>query len=219
MGWIQDSFGRHRDEHGQPLVTAYRRDAVAERQIDELIGIVKGVVADGMVHQGEVEFLLSWLNSNRAAADLWPAKAIYPRISAALADGHIDPEEEREILDLLMATVGGNTAPQSNEASDSTSLPLCKPAPIVEFAGRSFCFTGRFNSGTRDWCHKAIESRGGASAGSITKKLDFLVIGDLGSRDWLHSTHGTKIMKAVEYRDQGFSIAIVSEQHWFERLG
>lgn len=68
MGWLQDAFGRQQDAHGQPLNSAYRREAVAERQIDELIGIVKGVLADGMVHQGEVEFLLSWLNANRAAA-------------------------------------------------------------------------------------------------------------------------------------------------------
>lgn len=219
MGWLQEAFGRQQDAHGQPLNSAYRREAVAERQIDELIGIVKGVLADGMVHQGEVEFLLSWLNANRAAADQWPAKAIYPRLVAALADGKVDSDEEREILDLLLAAVGGNTAPQVGEASDSTSLPLCKPAPSIVFAGQSFCFTGKFNSGTRDWCQKSVESRGGVSAGTVTKKLDFLVIGDLGSRDWLHSTHGTKILKAVEYRDRGAPLAIVSEQHWFEQLG
>lgn len=41
------------------LITAFRNEAVTDRQIDELIGIIKGVLADGMVSQGEVEFLLS----------------------------------------------------------------------------------------------------------------------------------------------------------------
>jgi NAD-dependent DNA ligase len=218
MGWLTDHFRKPgQDDHGQPLAP-YRKQAVAARQIDELIGIVKGVTADGMVHQGEVEYILQWLEANRGAMQEWPAKAIYPRLSAALADGRIDEEEEREILDLLLSTVGGNTAPQAGQPSDSTALPLCNPAPSIVFEGRTFCFTGKFSSGSRSWCQEAVVARGGAPADTITKKLHFLVIGEIGSRDWLHSTHGTKILKAVEYRDNGVPISIVSERHWFDHL-
>jgi hypothetical protein len=43
-----------------------------------------------------------------------------------------------------------------------------------------------------------------------------LVIGEIGSQDWLHSTHGRKIEKAIEYNDTGAKIAIVPEKHWYE---
>jgi hypothetical protein len=48
----------------------------------------------------------------------------------------------------------------------------------------------------------------------ITKKLDFLVVGVVGSRDWQHSTFGNKIQKAAEYRERGASLAIVSEEQF-----
>lgn len=206
------------NEHGQPLIQAFRAQAVADRQIDELIGIIKGVMADGMVHQGEVEFLIRWMESNAASLDAWPAKAIYPRLLAALADNNMDLDEEREIMDILLATVGGNTAPMRGELSDSTSLPLTDPVPIITFSGQLFCFTGKFNSGTRDWCESQVSAKGGSPSGTITKKLHYLVIGEVGSRDWRHSTYGRKIEKAIEYNDSGGRIAILGEQHWFEQL-
>jgi NAD-dependent DNA ligase len=145
------------------------------------------------------------------------SKGHISRLVAALADGKVDSEEEREILDLLLAAVGGKTAPQVGEASEQ-HLASALQLALQSCAGQSFCFTGKFNSGTRDWCQESVESRGGVLAGTVTKKLSYLVIGGLGSRDWLHSTHGTKILKAIEYRDRGTPLAMVSEQHWFEQL-
>lgn len=225
MGWFNDalvgSSREPRDEHGQPVISQYRNQAVQGRQIDELIGLVKGVLADGAVCQQEVEFLLRWLESNRSVIDVWPANVLYRRINCALADGHMDAEEEAEIMALLLDAVGGKQANASLQETInySTSLPLCKPAPAISLAGSAFCFTGKFVSGTRTWCEGQIQSRGGLILPNITKKLNFLVIGNLGSRDWLHSTHGLKIKKAVEYRDSGLPLHIISEQYWHESLG
>lgn len=225
MGWLTENFPRQPgdrrlgpDAHGQPRALGFRSEAVAQRQIDELIGLVKGVLADGAICQGEVEFLHGWLSANRQAADAWPARVLYPRIAAALADGHLDADEEREIMELLLSTVGGNTATLNGESSNSTALPLCAPAPQVVVAGQSFCFTGKFNSGTRSWCETRVVEFGGIPSTGITKKLNYLVVGDIGSRDWLHSTHGLKIKKAVDYRDAGVPLHIISEKHWYENL-
>jgi NAD-dependent DNA ligase len=208
-----------RDQDGQPLVRAFRAEAVTERKVDELIGIVKGVLIDGHVSRDEAEFLLRWMEANRDAATVWPASVLYPRIDAALADGVLDSDEEKELLGLLMSTVGGNTAPEHGESSNSTTLPVTQPAPRIEFEGRSFCFTGKFYSGSRNWCHQQVMERGGQPADSITKKLHYLVIGEIGSRDWLHSTYGTKIQKAASYAAEGAPLTIVSEQHWATHLG
>ncbi|MGI4846289.1 MAG: BRCT domain-containing protein [Janthinobacterium lividum] len=202
----------------ESLIQVYRNTAIADRQIDELIGIVKGVMADGMVTHGEVEFLLRWMEANRQAANLWPAKALYPRLAQVAAKGFMTLHEEGEMLDLLMKKVGGNTAPQTGFASNSTKLPLTDPSAPLSFEGRAFCFTGVFHSGTRDWCHSQVTSRGGRGIGNITKKLDYLVIGDIGNESWAHSTHGRKIEKAIEYNLAGCCIAIVSEEHWYSHL-
>jgi NAD-dependent DNA ligase len=201
-----------------PLINVFRSGAIADRQVDELIGIIKGVMADGMVTQDEVNFLVSWMNANRQAAALWPAKALYPRLAEVVAKGSMSLAEEGELLEMLSKTVGGNTAPQSGLHSDSTSLPLTHPPHPIAFEGQVFCFTGAFNAGTRTWCTGQIEQRGGIAANNITKKLNYLVIGDIGNENWLHSTHGRKIEKAIEYNNDGCVIHIVSEEHWFNHL-
>ncbi len=44
------------------------------------------------------------------------------------------------------------------------------------------------------------------------------VIGAIGSRDWIHSTHGRKIERAVELREQGTGIYILSEEYWADSI-
>lgn len=171
-----------------------------------------------MVSQGELEFLISWMESNRRAANLWPAKVLYPRLLAVMADGKLDLQEESEILELLTKTVGGNTTPQYGNSSGSTRLPFTEPARPIQFADQVFCFTGAFNSGKRTWCEQQVTERGGVTSGSITKKLNYLVIGDIGNENCVHSTHGRKIEKAIEYNAAGGRIVIVGEEHWYSHL-
>lgn len=206
------------DSDGQPANHFLRATAVKARQIDELIGLIKGVLADGAICQQEIEFLLAWLSTNKAAQAEWPATVLYPRITAALSDGHMDTKEEFEIMELLLMSVGGNKATETGNASNSTSLPLCNPKPAFRVPGKTFCFTGKFHSGTRPWCQNQVTDRGGLSSQAVTQKLNFLVIGEIGSRDWLHSTHGTKIKKAVEYRDKGIPLHIINERYWHEQI-
>lgn len=223
MGWFDEAFSGVKleplDAHGQPINQRYRGQAVQGRQIDELIGIVKGVLADGVVCQQEVEYLLRWLEANRGAASEWPASVLYPRLATAMADGHLDVDEEADIMAILLQTVGGPGVPRpADGAANSTSLPLNDPPPAVQVFEHTFCFTGKFASGTRSWCESVVTERGGAALSGITKKLNFLVIGEIGSRDWLHSTHGLKIKKAVDYRDSGVPLHIISEQYWHHEV-
>ena len=71
----------------------------------------------------------------------------------------------------------------------------------------------RARFGQRRACEAAVHQLG-ATTGSITRKTDFLVIGAYATDSWKHSSFGTKIMRAVELRDEGFPISIVSEEHW-----
>ena len=49
-------------------------------------------------------------------------------------------------------------------------------------------------------------------------KTSFLIVGTFGSEEWLHSTHGTKIIRAVELKKEGAPLAIISERAWTETL-
>lgn len=192
------------------------REEAGDRQINELIGLVKGVTADGSVQQSEVEFLLKWLESNKGSLDKWPAKAIYPRLKAALSDGNLDDTEEEEIHALLEATISENR--DTADAGLPIEIPFTTPVPEIQFANRSFCFTGRFQSGSRSWCVSQIIARGGMSTSKIDRKLHYLIVGDIGPGDWFRAKHGRKIVRAIKHIEVGAGIAILREQHWFEQL-
>ena len=42
-------------------------------------------------------------------------------------------------------------------------------------------------------------------------QTDYLVIGILGSEDWIHTSYGRKIEKAIEIKQKGFNVAIIQK--------
>lgn len=205
------------NDNAQPRNRAFSAARLNDRRIDELIGVCKGVLADGIVVQEEAHFLQEWLETNREIADHWPANVLYQRICEALADGALDLNEERELLEVLLEVTGGPSI-RENVASMSSALPLTKPEPEVIFEQRKFCFTGKFVTGPRRECEIIVLEKSGAVSKTPTKDTHYLVIGLIGSSDWIHSTHGRKIEKAVNMREEGHNICIISEELWVKHI-
>lgn len=186
--------------------------------MDELIGIARGVLADGSLVVQEARFLFDWLKRNEPVRRDFFGKTIYDSLQKALEDNELSAEEDDGLIGMLLRFVG----PSSDELPDascySTSLPLDDPPPPVRLAAKSFCFTGTFLFGTRTQCQKAIASWGGVIHKYPIHETDYLVIGDLGSRDWIHSTSGRKIERAIEIRSKGHPIRLIAEQHWIASL-
>lgn len=191
----------------------YQHGRMAARQIDELIGICKGAILDGAVSEAEARYLLQWLETNRECADTWPASVLYPRLSDMFRDHLLDDEEATELLELLADLAGGTPTKAGNAP---TALPLDTPAPDIIWRDRRFCVTGTFTFGPRSKVIRAIEESGGEMLSGIRKDLDYLIIGSIGTESWKHSSFGTKIIKAMEYKSAGRPIHIVSEAHWLE---
>lgn len=190
-------------------------DRIKSRQIDELIGLARGLCADGALNLSEVQFLEKWLAANLAINEQTLLHTLWQRISGILHDGCVDHDEQVELFELL-ASLGGD-AIELGEALKPTTLPYCEPAPSLWFEGANYCFTGTFSFGQRKACERAVEQKG-ASVGAITRKTDFLVIGAYATESWKHSSMGNKILKACEMRSKGLPIAIVSEAHWLSFL-
>ena len=189
---------------------------VQERLIDELIGISRGVIADGAVDESEAIFIAQWIESHREIANRWPVNVLCARLAEMLKDGVLSDAEQDELLETLKELTGERSPLE--ESNRSTTLPLCKPAPPVVFEGKEFCLTGRFVFGPMIDCEETILELGGEVAQSPGKEIDYLVIGELGSPDWVHTTFGRDIERAVELRAHGNPIRIVSEEHWVNHL-
>jgi NAD-dependent DNA ligase len=188
---------------------------IADRQIDELIGLARGLVADGRIEQSEVEYLQKWLAANMAVTEQPVIRTLYRRINEILEDGLVDLDEKNELLDTLSRFTTSDI--ELGEVLKATSLPLCDPAPTLSFAGWRYCFTGTFNFGKRKDCEDAVIARG-ASAGGLSQKTNVLVIGIYATESWKHSSFGNKILEASDWRDAGIPISIVSEEHWVKAL-
>jgi len=193
----------------------FNRARIDDRLANELIGLSRGIIADGAVSQQEAEFLQKWLTANATVTNNPVIQNLLQRIGAMLSDGVLDADESAELLDTLSRFTGGHF--ELGEITKSNTLPLDHPAPNIEFVNRSFCFTGTFAFGTRADCIAAIEGLG-ATTNNLTKKTDYLVIGVYATDSWAHSSYGRKIEKAVEMRQAGVPIAIVGEEHWLSQL-
>jgi hypothetical protein len=51
-----------------------------------------------------------------------------------------------------------------------------------------------------------------------TRETNYLVIGELCRPEWIHATFGRSIERAIELRDQGYGIQIVSKECWVNSL-
>lgn len=190
-------------------------DRISSRQVDELIGLARGLAADETMNRAEVEFLQKWLAANVEISDQPIIRTLYRRVNEILADGLIDSDEHAELLDTLNSF--SNRDFELGEVLKPTTVPLCDPAPTLTFLGRQYCFTGTFNFGRRKYCEQAVTDRGGFT-GNLTQKTDVLVIGAYATESWKHSSFGDKIVKATAWRDQGLPISIVAENHWVSFL-
>ena len=166
--------------------------------ITELTDILSLIVEDGRISFEEAWILNEWLSQNRYGIP----EALYEELSsllfAILLDGRIDSDEEA----YLMKTI--NTILRPTEVVDG-----------IEFIGKFFVLTGDFSSGSKEEIAEHINGKGGTIKSGISKSVDYVVVGNLGSDRYTHGTYGTKVLKAMELQKQGLPIKIVHEEELF----
>jgi hypothetical protein len=203
------------DEHGQPADFWVNERLRVDRAIHEMLGVIKGVIGDGLVTADEAASLQAWFRANPDAVRVWPGKVLAARLNKIFVDGVIDDTERLDLQDLLEATVG---ITDEEAANPTTTLPFDTPPPPLTFPNRTFLFTGKFVYGTRDLCQRAVVDRGGQCVTRVNEKVDVLVVGCIGSRDWAHTSFGRKIEGVVKLKEKGLPVCIVGEQHWAVHL-
>ena len=72
----------------------------------ELIGLCRGVIADGTINLAEAEYIQQWLGERSNLLDTRPASELYNMLSKVLEDGVLSAEEEQELSGMLEEIVG-----------------------------------------------------------------------------------------------------------------
>ncbi len=189
------------------------------KSLNILMGIISGVVSDGVLNDTEILYLKTWCNENRELGGEYPANIIFRRVHEVLIDGVITDEERRHLLNEL-SVMAGNDFANTGAALPEHIATIFDDDPDVIFEGNHFVFTGMFRFGTQAACEAAVERRGGFTKGYVTESTNYLVIGDRASPHWITANFGRKIQKAAEMAKSGdYEISIVRETDWASRLG
>lgn len=200
--------------HDRPA--GYYASRLDARVAAELLGTAKGVVFDRAVNLDEMAGLSRWLDEHPEAQSSFPGRELAARLQQIYADGVVTPEEQQSLLEYLTLVTGAPVSGNAAASDRPTALPFDRPPPTLMFSGGNFVLTGNFAFGTRQACIDLTRSLGGVVKTSVSRSIDYLVVGALGSEEWITSAYGRKIEKGVELRDSGSPLAIVDEAHWLE---
>lgn len=197
--------------------TRANQSRLLSRSCEALLGVCQGLLADHVLNEAEVGFLALWLRDHPDIARVWPGNIISERVEDILSDGSFSEDGLEQLKEVLTSLLGGTWAQTGAASGLSIDLSIEHDAQFV-LPGRRFCFSGKFVFGSRSVCERAVLERGGLIDKEITKDLDFLVVGPFVSSDWLNTTFGRKIEKAVGYQRAGCGIRIISEKCWSKAI-
>lgn len=151
----------------------------------------------------------------------WPYDEIDSIVTAVMADQRID-DSEQKTLKLLFADFV-----EIEDDKTITTLPilqgqkisgLCAVSPDIKFRNSVFCFTGASSRYTRSDLKEIVMKLGGKSIDTVTKSLDYLVIGADGNPCWTYACYGRKVEAAVKLRKVGHKLLLIHENDFHDAV-
>lgn len=182
-----------------------------------MVGLVRGVVADGLVTAEEANRLATWTRDNPEVATRWPANLLHRRLERIFRDGRLDEREKRH-LSAILAELAENPAGLGGDFPLATDSPLTWPEPEITFEGKIFVFAGETAYGPTHSCEREVTELGGSCERTVTRRTDYVVIGSIAASDWAQTDFGALVDEVVQYRARGVPIAVISEEHWMAAL-
>lgn len=162
-----------------------------------LNGILDGIVCNQKVNQKEIDSLNIWLKQNDYLKDVYPYDKVLLEVNKVLEDGILTEEESNYIFDIFNEIVN----PDFNNDEN------------IEFDGKTFCLTGEFKCSTKQEISKKLQELGGIEKTGVSSKLDYLIVGGIGSDAWKFGKIGGKQAKVQEFNEKGADIKIIDENN------
>ena len=177
----------------------------------EMVGLVRGVVADGVVSSDEATRLAEWTRANPEPASRWPANILARRLGRIFADGRLDGRE-RDRLATLLDHLARNPEGIGRGFPLATDLPITRPEPDIVFEGQTFVFAGELAYGPTRACEREVLELGGTCERTVNRRTDYIVIGALAAADWSQADFGAHVDEVAQYRSRGVPIAVITEE-------
>lgn len=187
--------------------------------IQELHGMLHGVLADGVVVRDELAALRDFLEEHEHMRGVWPLTEIDTIVTAALTREL--SSEQRAQLKFFFSQFTHLTVNHPKPAApvDLNIMAVCATAPEITFPRRFFCFTGICTKMPRRAVHEIVAKHGGFPRDNVTREIDYLVVHETANPCWAYSCYGRKIEEAVHLRMEGMPIQIVQERDFWDAIG
>ncbi|MCX7817219.1 MAG: NAD-dependent DNA ligase LigA [Syntrophales bacterium] len=163
--------------------------------------LAKFIYALGIRHVGETtarvlaeRFVTLEDLMNASEEDLLSIRDIGPEVAGSIIRFFREQSNRKTLEDLKRAGL----IPISTQVHQKTTIHH-------PFAGKNFVLTGTLKSMTRAEAQRVIREKGGNTSDSVTKKTDFVVVGD---------SPGSKLAKARE-----LGITVLTEEEFLSLLG
>lgn len=208
------------------LCQKYEHDSIyyngITSDLQQLQGIFHGLLADGTLNDDEIFNLHKWLSDNEHLNSYYPYDEIRSLVLSIVSDKKIDEEERLVIIAFIKQFVElkNDKIKESIDqlTTDVNISGICAVDPEIVFKNKTFCITGILSRGTRNELQTAIKSKGGIPVNTISKKADYLVIGDTNNACWSYACYGRKVEKALDLRKSGHTIVFVHEYDVFDAI-
>jgi hypothetical protein len=188
-------------------------DVTASDYLNEFLGLISGIVADDQINPEEFAYLHEWLNKHIDLVDDATVRSVATKMVEFSALKQATPSDEEALLSFLKQTAGIRFL----ETGAADAHPMDHIADSIESMNHeraAICFTGVFNTGTRKEVEAIAIKLGATPRKDPSKSIHYVVIGSQVSPDWKHTSFGRKIQKAIELRDGGHPLIILTEQEW-----
>ncbi len=187
--------------------------------LQRLHGMLGGIAADKVIEPRELRGIARWMEDYEHLKGHWPFDEIDAVITKVMADGTIDAQEHRFLLDFCKEFMSWRPSLLLEKADDDLIRHgVCAAQPQIIFPERTFCFTGKSTRVTRVAFEQLVAKLGGVAQPNVTEHLHYLVVGDYGNAAWAFSCYGRKIAKAMGYRKCGHTIVIAHELDFWDAV-
>lgn len=168
------------------------------KALQQLQGFLMGIISDEKLTIEEVLALDNWMKNNIELQGNYPFDRVFKSLNYVLEDGVIEKRELEELTELFKQF----TMP----TEDSESVI------IAGIKDRHFCLTGKFMCGEKEVVQNMITEKGGFCDKTVKKSTDYVVVGSFGNENWKQGTYGEKIKKAMEWKEKGSNVEIITEE-------
>lgn len=195
--------------------------------IQQLHGILHGILADDQITTAEAKRLQEWIDAHAELKGTYPYDELESLLMSILSDGVVDGDEQRvlkaffeDFIEYSFAKKVRSEAKRvrSGIPAEFTVHGVCATCPEISFDGRTFTFTGSSMRAKREEMANSVSQLGGVFSKGLTNKTEFLVIGSGGNPCWAFACYGRKVQKAVELRKEGHPIIIVHESDFWDAV-